>query len=587
MRVPEPSPSAETGSPLAGLRRLAGEVLALDRRSLIGGLTLAAAGGLAESFGLVLVIPLLALAAGPEAGAAGNDPLARSFAAALAEVGIEGQLARIGTVLALFAAAVNLRAGLVARRELAMARIGSDFRGAEQARLASALGAAPWQSVSRVRHGAVTHVLGSEIHRLGHAASALAGVAVGLVLVAVQLGLALLLDWRLTLVALALLAAGAALGAPLLAGARRAGAATSTAGLTLQENAGQFLGALKLAVGQNLQARFVAQVGESFATLARAELGWIAEANAVRLRITALGALAAAGTAFVGLGLIGVPAPRLLALLLVLSRLAGPLAQVQGQGIEAVRALPARDRVRALEAALAADALPPDPAPIAFEHEIAFEHVTFAHGGTDGPGLAGASLVIPKGSFIGIAGPSGAGKTTLADLLVGLLRPDSGMIRVDGAAVDFSRRDAWRDGLAYVAQDAFLRAESLRANLAWAVPGAPPSDAAMHEALRIAGAEPIVARMGGLDAPLGERGSFVSGGERQRLAVARALLRRPRLLVLDEATNALDPEGEADLLAALDALRPELTIVMIAHRPAAFARCTAVWRIEDGRTAPA
>src|SRR5262249_44926681 len=146
-------------------------------------------------------------------------------------------------------------------------------------------------------------------------------------------------------------------------------------------------------------------------------------------------------------------------------------------------------------------------------------------------GVSALSLRLLPGTFVGIAGTSGAGKTTFADLLVGLLKPQAGRITVGGAPLDAALLASWRSQLSYISQDPFLFHDSVRRNLLWARPGA--SEAEMWDALALAGADAIVRRMeGALDAVVGERGSLVSGGERQRIALARALLRRPRLLVM-------------------------------------------------------
>jgi ATP-binding cassette subfamily C protein len=140
----------------------------------------------------------------------------------------------------------------------------------------------------------------------------------------------------------------------------------------------------------------------------------------------------------------------------------------------------------------------------------------------------------------------------------------------------------WREGVSYVSQDPFLFHDTVRRNLAWANPRA--SEAEMWSALALADAETLVRRMDkGLDSLVGERGALVSGGERQRIALARAVLRRPRLLVLDEATNAIDIPTEQVLLERLAALSPAPTIVMIAHRPESLAQCSVVIRLDAGR----
>ena len=167
---------------------------------------------------------------------------------------------------------------------------------------------------------------------------------------------------------------------------------------------------------------------------------------------------------------------------------------------------------------------------------------------------------------------------------MGLSRPQSGRVSVGGTPLDGPALKAWRARISYVAQDPFLFHDTVRRNLAWANPQA--SEAEMWDVLKLANAEALVRGMEhGLDTVVGERGTLMSGGERQRLALARAMLRKPHLLILDEATSAIDIAGEHDILARLRALTPQLTAVVIAHRGESLAFCTRVLRFEAGRVA--
>ncbi len=192
------------------------------------------------------------------------------------------------------------------------------------------------------------------------------------------------------------------------------------------------------------------------------------------------------------------------------------------------------------------------------------------------------NLTILPGSFIGVSGPTGAGKTTFADLLIGLLQPDAGAITIDGTPLDATSAVKWRDHVSYVAQDPYLFRDTIRRNLLWANPQS--SEAALWQALAIAGADGLVSGMeAGLDTVLGERGSLISGGERQRLCLARAVLRRPWLLVLDEATSAIDVPAERKILQSILGLHPRPTIVMIAHRDESLSSCDRIVRFRNGR----
>ena len=189
-------------------------------------------------------------------------------------------------------------------------------------------------------------------------------------------------------------------------------------------------------------------------------------------------------------------------------------------------------------------------------------------------------LVIPAQRTTALVGPSGSGKSTIADLLTGLLQPDSGEIEVDGHSLSASDLPAWRRGIGYVPQEVFLFHDTVRANLLWACPEAEESE--VWQALERAAADFVRQLPKGLETEIGERGVRLSGGERQRLALARALLIRPKLLILDEATSNLDVENERRIQRALAELRGQMTIVIIAHRLSSIRNADQIVVVEDG-----
>lgn len=200
----------------------------------------------------------------------------------------------------------------------------------------------------------------------------------------------------------------------------------------------------------------------------------------------------------------------------------------------------------------------------ALHTSIRLESVSMAHGGR--PVLNAVDATFPRGAFCAIVGPSGIGKSTLADLLVRYLDPDAGRVLVDGHDLrDFRIADV-RRAIMLVDQSPHMFNDTLAANIAFGLPEATPDRIA--EAARLAGLEELVARLPrGLATPAGERGLALSAGERQRVAIARALLRRPDVLILDEPTAALDVETERQVIVALREALPEATIIAITHKP--------------------
>lgn len=213
--------------------------------------------------------------------------------------------------------------------------------------------------------------------------------------------------------------------------------------------------------------------------------------------------------------------------------------------------------------------------------EIRCESVTFRYGGQRG-GMQDISLTIPAGGLTALVGASGSGKTTLARLLLGLAQPESGTISVDGVNLAALNQAAWRKQLAWVAQQPFFTAASIRENLLLGVDDA--DQAALRNALEQAALWPVIDKLpAGLDTLLGDRGAGLSGGELRRLALARVLLRDARLVVLDEPTAGLDAENERLVLDAVERLAKGRTVLMISHREAAIARCYRVVELADGR----
>jgi ATP-binding cassette subfamily C protein len=225
----------------------------------------------------------------------------------------------------------------------------------------------------------------------------------------------------------------------------------------------------------------------------------------------------------------------------------------------------------------------PEAAPPAepFRDVVTFERVSFSYASAQ-PVLRNLDLVVRRGEAVGLVGATGAGKTTLADLLLGLLTPDEGRIVVDGRNIHDSLR-AWQRQIGYVPQHPFLLDDTLRANIAFGVQAREVDQDRLATAVQAAQLDTLVAGLPqGLDTPVGERGARLSGGERQRVAIARALYREPELLVLDEATAALDNLTERALMRALQALRGKVTLVVIAHRTTTMKWCDRLLFLSGG-----
>ena len=214
---------------------------------------------------------------------------------------------------------------------------------------------------------------------------------------------------------------------------------------------------------------------------------------------------------------------------------------------------------------------------------ITLSDITYKYPGTDKLILDGASMEIPVGKSVGIVGTSGAGKTTIVDVLLGLLIPEKGVIMADGVDVNTNYR-GWLKNIGYIPQTIFMTDSTIRKNVAFGVPDDEIDDNKVWQALKEAALDEFVKELPeGLDTQIGERGIRLSGGQRQRIGIARALFEDPEVLVLDEATSALDNDTEAAIMDSINRLHGRKTLVIIAHRLQTIEKCDMIYNIGEGK----
>ena len=217
-------------------------------------------------------------------------------------------------------------------------------------------------------------------------------------------------------------------------------------------------------------------------------------------------------------------------------------------------------------------------------HSIELRDVSYRYQPDRSLAVSEVTLRIPARAAVGFVGPSGCGKTTLVDLISGLLVPTAGQIRIDGVTLDDSNRDDWQARIAYVPQNICLLDTSIACNVALGVPSDRINAQRLQRAARLAQLDEFVSRLpGGYDHPIGERGVRLSGGQRQRIGIARALYTQSPVLILDEATNALDALTEQELMSTIMQLRGRYTIIMIAHRRPSVQACDLICEFDQGK----
>lgn len=217
------------------------------------------------------------------------------------------------------------------------------------------------------------------------------------------------------------------------------------------------------------------------------------------------------------------------------------------------------------------------------EHQIELNHISFHYPDSDKDIFTDAHMVVPKGKSVGIIGTSGAGKSTVVDILLGLLHAQEGEITCDGVDI-FRNYESWLAQVGYIPQSIYLVDESIRDNIAFGIDKDKINEKRIWEVLAEAQLKEFVEELPeGLDTTIGDRGVRLSGGQRQRIGIARALYHDPEILVFDEATSALDNDTEAAVMDAVNSFHGKKTMIIIAHRLNTIEKCDIVYKVEDGK----
>jgi ATP-binding cassette, subfamily C, bacterial len=533
--------------------------------------------GLAEGVGVASLLPLLELAMGDPTG----QPSAVSVFAAdmLGRIGLEPTLgvlllALVGTMVA---KGVFLWMS-VRQQGYAVANIATDLR----LMLIRAFLKARWSFFISQRAGHLSNAIGSEAHRASMAYAAACGLLAGVVQVAVYVVVAFLVS---PAIAVAALVSGTLLVlmlSGLVGAARDAGQRQTTLIKSLSARLIDAMYGIKpikaMARESHLQPLLEAETRD----LNEAQRRQVLAAGVLSSFKEPLLVIVIALGLFVVMTRGAVSFEGLLVMVFLFHRLVGNVQGLQGRyqdlSVSESAFWSLLDSVQTAEAQTEISvgrSMPPD-----LRVGIELVDVDFSYGDT--PVLTGASLTIQAGKFTAITGPSGAGKTTIADLVLGLYTLDRGSVLIDGVPLTEIDMGAWRSRIGYVPQEMLLFHDSIRRNVTLGDESIADED--VVGALEAAGAWPFVRDLDqGMDTVIGEHGARLSGGQRQRIAIARALVGRPSLLVLDEVTTALDPNTEAAICATLRELAGDVTVLSISHQPAMRRVAEVVYRVDHGR----
>jgi ATP-binding cassette subfamily C protein len=531
-------------------------------------------GALAEGFGLLMIVPIATIALnGGDAAVTRILPWLTSWP----------RDQRFLVALALFVAAMAARSILLYARDLRLVRLQADYKADLKLRAAATLADRGWPFASAIGQAGMQSLLLNDVPRVGKASASLQSILVSGVMLAVQLAVALLLSPALASIAIGLIAAAFLVSSGLTARGATGGHAIGES-MDSSASAGfRFHVALKVALAQGTVRPFLQEYRSSLSRVTVVVAKFSRDYSIARYAAAFGAALAAALLLLVGVRLLTLPFPVLIASVVLFSRMSAPAQLLQASlmrlAADATAFTAIERRLGKLD--VLTGAAVDQASPLDWD-ALEVDGVEFEH--KPGIGLRRADLHVRRGEWIGVSGASGAGKTTLIDLVAGLMPPQRGSIHIDGHALDGELLRRWRTGIAYVGQEGSVFNDSVRGNLL--AEGASATDEELWQALETVGLSGRV-RVLGLDEDVGDRGSQLSGGERQRLVLARALLRRPSLLILDEATAALDPDAEAELLKRLKALEPRPAALVVAHRDSTLRHCDSVVAIQHGEmTAP-
>jgi len=536
-------------------------------------------GGASEGVSLFLLIPLIQ----------SLDPDGTQTQGAVAYVpkALEALGFRLNLlgILALFVGSAVVRSLLAREREIYLNSLRLNLIRDIRVELYSAIAHANWSFLRRHRTADLLATLTAETDRLDSAVHFALEMPGRAAMIAAHLAVACLISPWLTIGALTtgLLLAWVVRGR--LVESLRLGNTLTTAYKNFHHQIFDFLAGLKITKSYVAEDRYVTAFANAIDDVKDNLLRYIGSQSNARLFQEISGACAIATFLWTSVGLLHMPIAEVLVLSLIFYRLLPLVQATQQSSQQLLHAAPAAQTILSLYRACDAAREKPhgqSQRRFALESRVRLERVSFTHEEYGPVVLDNVDLILPAKTLTILSGSSGAGKSTLLDLVAGLLRPTDGAIWIDDRKLADEFAHTWRHSIAYVLQDPFLFHDTIRANLLVSKPDA--SDRQIDAALVLAGAAALVdALPRRLETVVGDRGARFSGGERQRLALARALLREPALLILDEPSSSLDATNERAVLESIEGLRGRVTMIVATHRPERVRSPDQIIRIQDGK----
>jgi len=530
--------------------------------------------------GLLLILPLLGLL-GFGSGDV-NNPIWQALISALDRVGLTLSLP-VG--LMLFIAAVSLRALLNWRRATWQVEVEQQFQATLRIRLYQALSRTELYRLEQLRTSEFIQSAQTESRRTQQAANVLFQLFSQGVNLGVYFTVALVLSWQITTFAIVCGLIGFIVMLPIVQRTHELSRKLIHVRSSMVNNLIEHIQGLHTARSLGLTARFVDEFKTRCMQSANFNVRLVRFSALSNLIFEVVAVALLAAIVYFGLSYLQIEATRFIVLLVIFIKIFPSMGTLQQLFQRLMSLIPSfrhyLDLLDDLEQHEEISVEAADGPRMIMRHSLELRNVSFNYRSSGRPALQDVSLTIEKGTLSAIGGHSGAGKSTLVDIATGLLPAQQGELLLDGTILGKQERILWRREIGMVPQDSFMFDDTIRANLQCAKPGA--SERELWDVLDAVKARAFVeSRRDGLDSTVGEQGRLLAGGERQRICIARALLRDPQLLVLDEPTNNLDEASEGALLEFLQDLKDKATLIVISHEKRILRCADRVFELEEG-----
>lgn len=538
--------------------------------------------GLTGGFGLLMLIPLLQLIGFQTSG----ETLEGVFLVVSRFFRILGIPMNFTSILIIYILIICLYAVLRYTQSMISTNIQQNYTIFWRSRLYKLLTYSEWLFIARGKSSDLAHILTNETRNLGFTTHQLLTLLSAVNIILVHVVIALILSPEMTIIAIVCASVLSLFILPKNRRIHKSGRDIVEQNRLLFSSISEHLGGIKIAKSFGSEDRHIQNFQAIDMDIKEANINFQKIRAGSQLFYDIGGVIVFSILFFIAFKIFFITPATLLLLLYIFARLLPKVSSLQQNYQNTIHMMPSYEAILDLEEQCLkhqeAEESRSSPS-LPLKRSIEFKNVYFRYArDSNRYTLENINLNIPAGQNVVVMGASGAGKSTFADLIIGLTSPEQGEILLDGEPLRGKRLYSWRHSIGYVPQDVFLFHDTIRANLLWSKKNATEKE--LWEASALACADKFIAELPeGLDTVIGDRGSRFSGGERQRISLTRALLRKPSLLVLDEATSFLDEDNSNKIQDAIKNIRPQMTVLIIAHTSSAAKNADLIIVFDKGR----